>query len=74
MHGGDISLLANGKGVGYSLSRGLGGDNKVVAALLDLSNWLDILGHFDDIFWEFCEAKHILFCKFLHRTDKSCSL
>ena len=53
VHGGDISLLANGKGVGHSLSRGLGGDNKVIAILLDLSNWLDVLRHLDDILWEF---------------------
>lgn len=53
VHGGDISLLADGKGVGHSLSRGLGGNNKVIATLLDLSNWLDVFGHLDDIFWEF---------------------
>lgn len=54
VHGGDISLLADGKQVGHGLSRSLGGDDKVIATLLDLSDWLDVLGHFDDIFWELC--------------------
>lgn len=54
IHGGDISLLPNGKGVGDRLSRGLGGDNKVIAILLYFSNWLDVLGYLDDIVWEFC--------------------
>lgn len=52
VHGGDISLLADGKGVGHSLSGGLGGDDKVIAALLDLANWLDVLGHLDHIGWK----------------------
>lgn len=54
IHGGDVSLLADGKGVGHRLSRGLGGDNKVIASLLDLSDWLDVLCHLDDVLWEFC--------------------
>ena len=52
VHGGDISLLADGKGVGQRLSRSLGGDNKVIARLLDLSNWLDVLSDLNDICWE----------------------
>lgn len=54
VHGGDISLLADGKRVGHGLSGSLGGDDKVIATLLDLSDWLDVLGYFDDIFWELC--------------------
>lgn len=53
VHGGDISLLADGKGVSHSLSGGFGCNNKVIAVLLDLSNWLDVFGHLDDIFWDF---------------------
>lgn len=53
VHGGDISLLANGKGVGHSLSGSFGGDNKVIALLLDLGNGLDVFSHLDDIFWQF---------------------
>ena len=52
VHGGDFSLLADGKGVGHRLSGGLGGDDKVIAFLLDLSDWLDVLGHLDDILGE----------------------
>lgn len=50
VHGVDISLLADGKGVGHRLPRGLGGDNKVITSLFDLSDWLDVLGHLDNIF------------------------
>lgn len=57
VHGGDISLLTNGKGVGHSLSGSFGGDNKVIAILLDLGNGLDVFGHLDDIFWQFCLKK-----------------
>lgn len=53
VHGGDISLLADGKGVGHSPSGGFGGDNKVIAVLLDLGNGLDVFGHLDDVFWQF---------------------
>lgn len=54
IHGGYVSLLANGKGVGHSLSRSFGGNHKVIAILLDLSNGLNVFGHLDDIirhFW-----------------------
>lgn len=57
VHGGDVGLLSDGKGVGHSLPRCLGGDNKVVTLLLDLSNGLDALGHLDDVFWKFWQAK-----------------
>ena len=60
VHGGDVSLLADGEGVGHSLSRGLGGDNKVIATLLDLSNGLDVLGHLDDISWKFHGPEELL--------------
>lgn len=53
VHGGDISLLADGEGVGHGLSGSFGGDDKVVAILLDLGNGLDVFGHLDDIFWQF---------------------
>lgn len=53
IHGGDVSLLADGEGVGHSLSGSFGGDNKVAAILLDLGNGLDVFGHLDDIFWQF---------------------
>lgn len=54
VHGGDFGLLADGKGVGHSLPRRLGGDHKVVAVLLDLRHWFDVLGHLDDVFWKLC--------------------
>lgn len=53
VHGGYIGLLANGKGVGHGLSGRFGGNNKVIAILLDLSNWLNVFGHLDDVFWQF---------------------
>lgn len=52
IHGGDFSFFADGEGVGDRLPRGFGGDDKVIAVLLDLSYGLDILGQLDDIFWE----------------------
>lgn len=59
VHGGDVSLLADSKGVGHRLSRSLGGDDEVIAFLFDLSNWLDVLGHLNDIFWKFWWGKYI---------------
>lgn len=55
VHGGDFRLLADGEGVGHSLPGGLGGDDKVVAALLDLGDGLDVLGHLDHVGRELCE-------------------
>lgn len=55
VHGGDFRLLADGEGVGHSLPGGLGGDDKVVAALLDLGDGLDVLGHLDHVGRELCK-------------------
>lgn len=68
IHGCDFSLLANGKRVGHRLSWGLGGDDKVFASLFDLSNWLDVLGHLDDIFRELCCPQNMCFYSFVHTT------
>lgn len=55
VHGGDFRLLADGERVGHSLPGGLGGDDKAVAALLDLCDGLDVLGHLDHVGRELCE-------------------
>lgn len=52
IHGGNFAFFANGEGVGDRLVRGLRGDDKVIAGLLDLGHRFDVLGHFDDILGE----------------------
>lgn len=47
------ALIAHlGEGVGDGLARSFGGDDKVIAVLLDLSDGLDVFGQLDNIFWE----------------------
>lgn len=52
VHGSDFGFFANGEGVGDRLVWGFGGDDEVVASLLDLSYRFDVFGHFDDILRE----------------------
>lgn len=49
IHGGEFSFLADGEGVSDRFSRGLCGDDKVVACLLDLCHRFDIFGPLDNI-------------------------
>lgn len=57
IHGGDVSLFADCKRVGYRFVGCFGCHNKVVAFLLYFNNRLNIFGHFDGVIWQPCKNR-----------------